>query len=87
MPRIFIPPSLRDLSGGETELQLDGANLRQIIVALDQEYPGFAARLCDGDSLAAGVAVAVDGVFVPRSLLVKVSPNAEVHFLPAIAGG
>lgn len=87
MARVFIPPSLREVSGGVEEISLEGANVRQIIRALDQAFPGMAERLVSGDSLAAGIAIAIDGAFIPRSLLTPVSPESEVHFLPAIAGG
>jgi molybdopterin synthase sulfur carrier subunit len=62
--------------------------LRQIVAALDDRYPGIAARLArDDGSLAPGIAVSVDGVVTARGLLAPIGPESEVHFLPAIGGG
>ena len=44
-------------------------------------------RLCDGDGLAPGLAVSVNGAASALGLLQKVKPDDEVHFLPAIGGG
>jgi molybdopterin synthase sulfur carrier subunit len=89
MPRVFIQSQLRDLTGGRTEVELPGATLRQVIAALDAEYPGLAARLLDrgGGALAPSLAVSIDGQVTSRGLLARVGPTSEVHFLPAIGGG
>ena len=87
MPRVFIPAQLRELTGGESEVQVEGQTLRQVMAALDARYPGMAARLCQDDTLAPGIAVSIDGVMGARSLITKVSATSEIHFLPAIGGG
>ena len=87
MPRLFFPPQLRDLIGGEAEIEVAGQSLRQVMAALDEKFPGAAARLCQGDTLVPGVAVSIDGVMGSRSLVTKVGPTSEIHFLPAIGGG
>lgn len=87
MPRVFLQPQLRDLTGGVSEVAVEGDTLRQVIAALDRQYPGLAERLVRGDQLAPGIAVSVDGVVTARGLLAKVAPDSEVHFVPAIGGG
>ncbi|MBI3861658.1 MAG: MoaD/ThiS family protein [Planctomycetia bacterium] len=87
MPRVFIPPLLRDTTGGVEEIEVDGATVRQIIAALETRYPGIRDRLCAGDQLRPGLAVAVNGSVSTLGLLQKVASGAEVHFLPAIGGG
>lgn len=87
MPIVFIPPQMRDLTGGVDRLRIEAATLRQVIARLDERFPGLGARLCDGDALAGGLAVSIDGAFASRGLLAKVGPDSEVHFLPAIGGG
>lgn len=78
---------MRDLTGGQTELEVDGASVRRVIAALDARFPGIAARLTRDGAIAPGLAVAVDGAMVPAGLLAAVNPNSEIHFLPAIGGG
>ena len=89
MATVFIPRRLRPLSGGRGQVRVEGATVRQVIEALEAECPGIKARLYDaeGDVLARGMAVTVDGVTGELGLLEKVGPRSEVHFLPAIAGG
>ena len=87
MPRVFIPPLLRSLAGGASEVDVEGSSVRQVIAALDERFPGIRERLCEGDQLRPGLAVAVDGRMSSIGLLQKVGPESEVHFLPAIGGG
>lgn len=87
MPTVWIPAPLRDLTGGQQKLTVRGATVRQVIDELEQRFPGIRARLCDGNALRSGVAVAVDTQVAPRGLAQPVGENSEVHFLPAIAGG
>jgi molybdopterin synthase sulfur carrier subunit len=87
MPKVFIPPLLRDATGGVVEIEIEGATVRQIVAALEALYPGIRDRLCAGDHLRPGLAVAVNGTVSPVGLMQKVPAGAEVHFLPAIGGG
>lgn len=87
MAKVVIPPQLRDLTGGASEVEVSGANVRQVIASLEERFPGIGARLRDGDSLAPGIAVDVDGEFPGLGLLAPVRPDSEIHFLPAISGG
>ncbi len=87
MPRVFIPPLLRPRAGGAESVEVPGGSVRELIAALDARYPGLGEALCEGDSLRAGLTVVVDGDVTPQGLLQKVSPESEIHFLPAIGGG
>ncbi len=87
MPTVFIPAPLRDLAGGQTSLEIEGRTVRQLIAALDERFPGTAARLLEDGELSAGLMVSVNGEINPRKLLAQVNPGSEVHFLPAIGGG
>lgn len=87
MPRVFVPPALRSLTDGATELDVEGGTVGAVIDALDARFPGVRDRLCDGDAMKPGLAVVVDGDTTSLGRLRKVTPDAEVHFLPAIGGG
>jgi hypothetical protein len=87
MATVFIPAQWRDLSQGASEVRVDGATLGEVVAALERQFPGIAARLCDGDSIAPGLAVSIDGSITSRGLLSTVGPDSEIHVLPAIGGG
>jgi molybdopterin converting factor small subunit len=87
MPRVFIPPLLRPLTGGVEALDVEAANVRQVVAELEARFPGIGERLCEGDRLKPGLTVAVNGNVSSRGLLEKVAPDREVHFLPSIGGG
>jgi molybdopterin converting factor small subunit len=87
MPRVFIPVQLRELTGGQAEVQLEGQTVRELVEALERRFPGIRERLCQGDELSAALQLSVDGVFRRRGLNVKVQPASEVHFLPVFGGG
>jgi molybdopterin synthase sulfur carrier subunit len=87
MPTIFVPVQMRDLSAGIERFEVTGETLRQALRSLDEQCPALVARLRDGDAIAPGLAVSIDGAFAARGLLAKVAPTSEIHFLPAIGGG
>lgn len=87
MPLVYIPSLLRDLTGGEEKITLPGTNIGAIIAELDRRFPGMQNRLCQGDALRPGLAVAVDTQIARLGLAQAVEESSEVHFLPAVSGG
>ena len=87
MATVFIPAQLRSLTAGADRVLAPGESVREVVASLDAAHPGIAARLQQGDSLAPGLAVSIDGAFTNRGLAAKVGPASEIHFLPAIGGG
>jgi molybdopterin converting factor small subunit len=87
MVKVFIPPLLRETTGGLDQVDVSAATVRQVVAALDARFPGIGERLCAGDSLRPGLAVAVNGTVSSLGLLQKVPDGSEVHFLPGIGGG
>lgn len=87
MPRIFLPPELRPLCDGLTEIEVEGTTVRAAVDRLESRFPGARARLCDDSGLRPDLSVTVDGGVSSRGLLHPLDPGSEVHFLPAIGGG
>jgi molybdopterin synthase sulfur carrier subunit len=87
MASVWIPALLRDLTGGLEVLQVPGNTVREVIDHLDLSFPGIRLKLCDGNNLRMGIAVAVDAHVSRLGLLQPVAENSEVHFLPAVSGG
>lgn len=87
MPRVFIPPLLKPLTGGIETVDVTAGTVRELIDRLDERFPGVRDRLCEGNDLKPGLTVAVDGNVTALGLLQKTAASSEVHFLPAIGGG
>jgi len=85
--RVWIPMPLRDLSMGQEIVDVAARNVRQVVEELEALFPGVKERLCHGNGLRPGLAVAVDGQLANLGLLHPVGPESEVHFYPAIGGG
>ena len=87
MAEVWIPPRLRGLVSGQSQVRVEGETVREVIQALDQQYPGVKDHLCAGNDLIPGMAVVVDGEVSEIGILEQVNEDSEVHFVPAIAGG
>lgn len=87
MPTVFIPASLRSLTGQLSQLEMEASTVREVVDQLEQRFPGIRHRLCEGDQLRPGLAVAVDSQVRGHGMLEKISPGSEVHFVPTVSGG
>lgn len=90
MARVYIPPPLRTLTGGQTVVDIPGRTLGEVIANLETLHPGTRNHNIDEDDdrrLVPGLAAVIDGDATSQGLLHKLEADTEVHFLPAIAGG
>ncbi len=88
MAVVFIPASMRSLTGGQDRVSVQGSTVRQVVSNLDAAYPGMRDRLIVGGQVRPEIAVAIDGeTCEDGGLLERVKEDSEVHFLPSIAGG
>jgi molybdopterin converting factor small subunit len=81
MARVVLSGNLRKFTGGETEVELEAGNIRQLFRALGARYPALKPHLEEG------LAVAIDGQIYQDAWLEPIPPDSEVHLLPQIAGG
>jgi molybdopterin synthase sulfur carrier subunit len=87
MADVFIPTMLQSLSGGVKRVDIEAANVRQVVDKLEELFPGIKERLVEEGQIRPNVSVAVDGEIARMGILEKISQNSEVHFVPAIGGG
>jgi len=87
LARVFIPPLLRARTGGLREIELEGATIGALLLALEAGFPGTRERLVFNERLMPGMAVIVDGEAAVDGLKSAVGPASEVHFVPAARGG
>lgn len=88
--KITIPTPLRSLTGSNDSVEVDAGTVEEMLVRLDDKYPGFRERLCDGEgSLRRFINVYVDGEDIRflQLLATPVRDGAEVSIVPAISGG
>jgi len=87
--KVRIPTTLRTLTGGKSEVEVDGATVGEVISALDAAHPGFADRVLDDGGLRrfVNVFVADDDVRFLDGLDTKVPDGETVSIIPAVAGG
>ena len=82
MARVVLSREMsRRYAGGEIELAVEAADIRQLLRAIETRYPGL------GTALGSGHSVAIDGEIHADPLLEPLGPDCEVHFLPPIEGG
>ena len=82
--------TLRPISGGTAEVQVEGSTLEQVMDALERCHPGFRARLFDDEGglrRFVNVFVADDDVRFMDGLDTKVPSGETVSIIPAVAGG
>ncbi|HKY66887.1 MAG TPA: MoaD/ThiS family protein [Acidimicrobiales bacterium] len=87
---VRIPTTLRPLTGGQSEVSLEGSSVRDVITNLDGAHPGFADRLLDDDGNLrrfVNVFVADDDIRFLEGLDTPVPDGVEVAIIPAVAGG
>lgn len=83
MARVVLRDQLRRLCGIDAaEISVEASDIRRLIRALEERFPGAAAML-NRD----GVAVAIDGVIYNQPLAEKLGTDSEVCFIPALRGG
>jgi sulfur-carrier protein len=87
---IRIPTQLRELTGGEPEVSVEGGTVKELLAALDAAHPGFAGRLHDdAGSLRrfVNVFVADEDIRFLDGVDTIVAPGQVVSIVPAVAGG
>ncbi len=88
--RIRIPTQLRNLSGGQSEVEVEGATVGDVLKSLETQHPGFNARLFDEQGQLrrfVNVFVSDEDVRFLNGLDTEVPEGSTVSIIPAVAGG
>ena len=82
MAKVEIPIEVaRKFTKGVTTHEVDASDLQDILISLDNDFPGIK------EALNAGLAVAIDPSILQDWFLEEVEQNSKVRFIPAIEGG
>ena len=87
---IRVPTTLRVLTAGSSEVEVDGTTLAEVLDALESSHPGFRDRILDdaGDLRRfVNVFVSDDDVRFLNGLNTEVAEGDTVSIVPAVAGG
>ena len=90
MPNVKIPPVLRAQTGGESVVEVEGADVESVLKALAEAHPGVTGQLFDdGGALNRYVNVYLndEDVRVLDGLDTSVGESDTLVILPAMAGG
>ena len=90
MPRVKVPTQLRQLTGGEAEVDADGTTVSELIENLESRHPGIRTRLLDDSGQLrrfVNVYVNDEDVRFEKGLDTSVPEGAQVSIIPAVAGG
>jgi sulfur-carrier protein len=86
---VRIPTPLRTLTGGEEQVQAEGATVAQVIENLEKRHPGLRDRLLDEKGVRRFVNIYVgdEDIRFLDGLATALTGSEEVSIVPAIAGG
>jgi sulfur-carrier protein len=86
---VKIPSQLRPATGGESELEVDGATVGEALDAVFDQHEGLRERITEDGTLRRFVNVYVSGedIRFQDGLETSLADGDEVTILPAVAGG
>ena len=87
---VRVPTTLRPLTGGESEVSVDGGTVGEVLGNLDAAHPGFKDKIFDDEGNLrrfVNVFVADDDVRFMDGLDTAVPDGETLSIIPAVAGG
>ena len=81
MVQVTLWGSLKSAAGGVDTVEVEAANIRQLLNRLSEAYPALEAVI------ESGVAVSIDGEIHQNAWFVPIGPDSEVFVLPRMEGG
>jgi sulfur-carrier protein len=87
---VRVPTQLRTLSGGKSEVPVEGATVAEVLKSLEAAHPGFSDRLFDDAGKLrrfVNVFVADEDIRFLDGIDTAVADGATVSIVPAVAGG
>jgi molybdopterin converting factor small subunit len=76
-----IAGAVLDLTGGQSQLDIEASTVRGLIRALEARFPGL------GELIDSGMAIAIDGEVHQDALDEPLRADSEVVLIPRIAAG
>ncbi|MCE2467796.1 MAG: MoaD/ThiS family protein [Caldilineaceae bacterium] len=90
MTTVYIPTPLRRLTAGASKLEVEGSSVGELILAVDAQHPGVAAKILDADGEVKrfiNVFRNDDEIRSLEGLDTPVGERDRISIVPAMAGG
>jgi molybdopterin converting factor small subunit len=87
---VRVPTTLRTLTAGASEVEVEGSTVAAVLDNLEAAHPGFKDRLLDAEGglrRFVNLYVADDDVRFRDGLATEVAEGDTVSIIPAVAGG
>ena len=87
---VKIPTPLRKVTNGASMVDAEASTVRELVEALETQYPGMRERLCDDDGALrrfVNVFVGDEDIRFLDGIETSLEDGAEVSIVPAVAGG
>ncbi len=87
---VRVPTILRTYTGGDSQVDAQGATLAEVLDDLDRSYAGIKARILDDNGQLrrfVNVYVGNDDVRFLENLETPTPEGAQISVIPAVAGG
>ncbi|RWD43829.1 MAG: MoaD/ThiS family protein [Mesorhizobium sp.] len=81
MVEVTLWGSLGQLAGGQSKVEIEAKDIRELFRKLAEQYPGLEPYI------EKGIAVAIDGVIYRDTWSKELPQGAEIFLLPRLAGG
>ncbi len=88
--KVRIPTPLQKITGGQSEVEANGATVREMIDSLENSYPGLKERLYDEEGKLRrfiNIYVNEEDIRFLDGEGTKLDDGDDVSVIPAIAGG
>jgi len=87
---VRVPPVFRTMTGGQSQIEVEGATVGEVLGALEAAHPGFRDKLLDADGALVryvNIFVDDDDVRFMQGLDTPVPDGGTVSIMQAVAGG
>lgn len=81
MVKVKLWGTLRQMTDGQSEVEVDAKSFKELLDRLVETYPGLAPYV------ARGVSMSLDGVIYRESWFQEIDPDSEVVLMPFMKGG
>jgi len=81
MVQVTLWGSLREAAEGQTVVDVDARNFKELLDRLTQQYPGLEPQI------KRGVSLALDGRIYREAWFTEIGPDSEVVLMPYMRGG
>lgn len=85
--RVRIPTPLRSYTGGDKEVEAEGATVDEVLVDLDRQFPGLRFRVVDEQGALRTHMKVFVGEEICRDVGRRLDGVAEITLMQALSGG